>query len=96
MASIKADKPVGTQLFGNAKKEPAGKSADAAKGGSAKKGGTQKAAEPKKKHRHYLSALYWDYVKDWGLLQPNSRHPWLRNKLMLRQKTIYSISIVIP
>ncbi|KAF5727777.1 EXS family protein [Tripterygium wilfordii] len=37
--------------------------------------------------------LYWDYVKDWGLLQMNSRNPWLRNELMLRRKIIYYFSM---
>lgn len=38
--------------------------------------------------------LYWDFVKDWGLLQVNSKNPWLRNDLMLRRKTIYYFSMV--
>ena len=38
--------------------------------------------------------LYWDFVKDWGLLQRNSNNPWLRNQLMLRQKYIYYFSMV--
>ncbi|KAL4383715.1 hypothetical protein GQ457_15G005550 [Hibiscus cannabinus] len=37
--------------------------------------------------------LYWDFVKDWGLLQLNSKNPWLRNELMLRRKFIYYISM---
>ncbi|KAG6654017.1 phosphate transporter PHO1 homolog 1-like [Carya illinoinensis] len=37
--------------------------------------------------------LYWDFVKDWGLLQMNSKNPWLRNELMLRQKFIYYLSM---
>ncbi|XP_022148998.1 phosphate transporter PHO1 homolog 1 [Momordica charantia] len=37
--------------------------------------------------------LYWDFVKDWGLLQMNSKNPWLRNDLMLRGKTIYYVSM---
>ncbi|CAM8947589.1 unnamed protein product [Rhodiola kirilowii] len=39
--------------------------------------------------------LYWDFVKDWGLLQPNSKNPWLRNELMLRQKFIYYFSMAL-
>ncbi|XP_022560123.2 phosphate transporter PHO1 homolog 1-like [Brassica napus] len=39
--------------------------------------------------------LYWDFVKDWGLLQHNSNNPWLRNQLMLRQKSIYYFSMVL-
>ncbi|PKA48961.1 Phosphate transporter PHO1 like 1 [Apostasia shenzhenica] len=38
--------------------------------------------------------LYWDFVKDWGLLQPNSMNPWLRNDLILRRKFIYFLSMV--
>ncbi|KAM6571865.1 hypothetical protein CsatA_015945 [Cannabis sativa] len=37
--------------------------------------------------------LYWDFVKDWGLLQSNSKNPWLRNELMLRRKIIYYFSM---
>lgn len=38
--------------------------------------------------------LYWDFVKDWGLLQLNSKNPLLRNELMLRRKIIYYFSMV--
>lgn len=38
--------------------------------------------------------LYWDFVHDWGLLQMNSKNPWLRNELMLRRKIIYYFSMV--
>ncbi|XP_065880184.1 phosphate transporter PHO1 homolog 1 [Euphorbia lathyris] len=37
--------------------------------------------------------LYWDFVKDWGLLQMNSKNPWLRNDLVLRRKFIYYFSM---
>ncbi|KAG6398970.1 hypothetical protein SASPL_140442 [Salvia splendens] len=37
--------------------------------------------------------LYWDYVKDWGLLQFNSKNPWLRDELVLRHKFIYYFSL---
>ncbi|KAK4764864.1 hypothetical protein SAY86_025954 [Trapa natans] len=37
--------------------------------------------------------LYWDFVKDWGLLQMNSKNPWLRNELVLRRKFIYYVSM---
>ncbi|XP_071928748.1 phosphate transporter PHO1 homolog 1-like isoform X1 [Coffea arabica] len=37
--------------------------------------------------------LYWDFVKDWGLLQPHSKNPWLRDELMLRRKFIYYFSM---
>ncbi|KAH7569903.1 hypothetical protein JRO89_XS05G0016200 [Xanthoceras sorbifolium] len=35
-----------------------------------------------------LYQLYWDFVKDWGLLQMNSKNPWLRNELMLPLEVI--------
>ena len=38
--------------------------------------------------------LYWDFVKDWGLLQVGSKNPWLRNELILRRKFIYFLSMV--
>ncbi|XP_009614438.1 phosphate transporter PHO1 homolog 1 isoform X1 [Nicotiana tomentosiformis] len=37
--------------------------------------------------------LYWDFVKDWGLLQCHSKNPWLRNELMLRRKFYYYFSM---
>ncbi|KAD4983003.1 hypothetical protein E3N88_19674 [Mikania micrantha] len=37
--------------------------------------------------------LYWDFVKDWGLLQMNSKNPWLRNELILRKKFLYFFSM---
>lgn len=37
--------------------------------------------------------LYWDFVKDWGLLQANSKNPWLRNELILKRKFIYYLSM---
>lgn len=38
--------------------------------------------------------LYWDFVKDWGLMNPKSKNPWLRDELILKNKGIYYISIV--
>ncbi|CAN4124721.1 unnamed protein product [Withania somnifera] len=37
--------------------------------------------------------LYWDFFKDWGLLQCHSNNPWLRNELILRRKSIYYFSM---
>ncbi|KAL6604795.1 hypothetical protein ACP70R_042739 [Stipagrostis hirtigluma subsp. patula] len=37
--------------------------------------------------------LYWDFVKDWGLLQFNSKNTWLRNDLIIKQKYIYFLSM---
>ncbi|XP_027366412.1 phosphate transporter PHO1-like [Abrus precatorius] len=39
--------------------------------------------------------LYWDFVKDWGFLNPNSRNPWLRDDLILKNKSIYYMSIAL-
>ncbi|MCO5607260.1 hypothetical protein L7F22_061453 [Adiantum nelumboides] len=38
--------------------------------------------------------LYWDVVVDWGLLQLNSSNPWLRDSLVLRQRSVYFVSVV--
>lgn len=38
--------------------------------------------------------LYWDFVKDWGFLNPNSKNPWLRDELILKSKSIYYLSMV--
>lgn len=38
--------------------------------------------------------LYWDFVKDWGLFNPNSKNLWLRDDLILKNKSIYYFSIV--
>ncbi|XP_062167299.1 phosphate transporter PHO1 [Alnus glutinosa] len=61
---------------------------------------------PKNEHSHLWFAivlvtsvvatvyqLYWDFVKDWGLLNRNSRNKWLRDDLILKKKSIYYISI---
>lgn len=37
--------------------------------------------------------LYWDFVKDWGLLHFNSKNRWLRNELVLKRKFIYFVSM---
>jgi hypothetical protein len=38
--------------------------------------------------------LYWDFVKDWGFLNRNSRNAWLRDDLVLKNKSIYYMSMV--
>ncbi|XP_057769552.1 phosphate transporter PHO1 homolog 9 [Salvia miltiorrhiza] len=38
---------------------------------------------------------YWDIVIDWGLLQRNSRNPWLRDKLLISNKAVYFVAIVV-
>lgn len=37
--------------------------------------------------------LYWDFVKDWGLLKAKSKNPWLRDDLLLKNRVIYYASI---
>ncbi|KAL5212195.1 hypothetical protein ABZP36_023042 [Zizania latifolia] len=39
--------------------------------------------------------LYWDFVKDWGFLNPKSKNPWLRNELILKNKSIYYVSMML-
>ncbi|KAL8162794.1 hypothetical protein V2J09_014283 [Rumex salicifolius] len=39
--------------------------------------------------------LYWDFVKDWGFLNPSSQNPWLRDNLVLKNKCVYYISIAL-
>ncbi|XP_073122020.1 phosphate transporter PHO1 homolog 9-like [Henckelia pumila] len=38
---------------------------------------------------------YWDVVIDWGLLQRNSKNPWLRDKLLVSNKAVYFVAIVV-
>ncbi|WCJ22199.1 EXS (ERD1/XPR1/SYG1) family protein [Euphorbia peplus] len=38
---------------------------------------------------------YWDFVNDWGLLQPHSKNPWLRDKLLVPYKSVYFIAMVV-
>ncbi|KAG6395222.1 hypothetical protein SASPL_145863 [Salvia splendens] len=40
-----------------------------------------------------LYQLYWDFVKDWGLLNAKSKNPWLRDDLLLKKRSIYYASI---
>jgi len=39
--------------------------------------------------------LYWDFVKDWGFLNRNSRNAWLRDDLVLKNKSIYYMSMAL-
>lgn len=39
--------------------------------------------------------LYWDFVRDWGLLNPRSKNPWLRDELIIKQKTVYFLSMAL-
>ncbi|XP_028769610.1 phosphate transporter PHO1-like [Neltuma alba] len=39
--------------------------------------------------------LYWDFVKDWGFLNPNSKNRWLRDDLILKNKSIYYLSMAL-
>ncbi|KAJ0704206.1 putative SPX domain-containing protein [Helianthus annuus] len=38
---------------------------------------------------------YWDIVKDWGLLCKDSTNPWLRDKLILPNKSVYFVAMVM-
>lgn len=41
-----------------------------------------------------ISGTYWDLVIDWGLLQRHSKNRWLRDKLLVPQKSIYFVAMV--
>ncbi|OMO71879.1 hypothetical protein COLO4_27986 [Corchorus olitorius] len=36
-----------------------------------------------------IYGTYWDFVHDWGLLKRNSKNRWLRDKLLIPQKSVY-------
>lgn len=38
---------------------------------------------------------YWDIVVDWGLLRPNSKNFYLRDKILVAHKSVYYIAMVI-
>lgn len=42
-----------------------------------------------------ISGTYWDLVIDWGLLQRHSKNRWLRDKLLVPQKSVYFVAIVL-
>ncbi|VVA20084.1 PREDICTED: phosphate transporter PHO1 [Prunus dulcis] len=42
-----------------------------------------------------IVSTYWDIVIDWGLLRRNSRNPWLRDKLLISNKSVYFIAMVL-
>ncbi|CAM0942915.1 unnamed protein product [Alopecurus aequalis] len=39
--------------------------------------------------------LYWDFVKDWGFFTPKSKNLWLRDDLILKNKSTYYVSMVL-
>ncbi|KAK7393706.1 hypothetical protein VNO78_22270 [Psophocarpus tetragonolobus] len=39
--------------------------------------------------------LYWDFVKDWGFFNVNSKNPLLRDDLILKNKSIYYMSMAL-
>ena len=41
-----------------------------------------------------LYQMYWDIVRDWGFFQPKSQNPFLRDQLLLKNKSTYYCSIV--
>ncbi|KAG6598999.1 Phosphate transporter PHO1-like 3, partial [Cucurbita argyrosperma subsp. sororia] len=42
-----------------------------------------------------VSGTYWDLVIDWGLLQRNSKNRWLRDKLLVPQKSVYFVAMAL-
>ena len=41
-----------------------------------------------------IMATYGDIVVDWGLLQRDSRNPWLRDKLVIPNRSVYFVAMV--
>ncbi|KAK7812464.1 phosphate transporter pho1, partial [Quercus suber] len=39
--------------------------------------------------------LYWDFYRDWGLLRSTSTNLWLRDNLILKNKSIYYMSMAL-
>ncbi|PWZ22188.1 Phosphate transporter PHO1-2 [Zea mays] len=39
--------------------------------------------------------LYWDFVMDWGFLNSKSKNFWLRDQLILKNKSIYYASMML-
>ncbi|KAF5479497.1 hypothetical protein F2P56_000310 [Juglans regia] len=42
-----------------------------------------------------IFATYWDIVIDWGLLRRNSINPWLRDKLLVPNRSVYVVAMVL-
>ncbi|KAK4797643.1 hypothetical protein SAY86_029969 [Trapa natans] len=42
-----------------------------------------------------IFSTYWDIVIDWGLLDRNSKNPWLRDKLVIQNKAVYFIAMIL-
>ncbi|KAF8050987.1 hypothetical protein N665_1835s0002 [Sinapis alba] len=42
-----------------------------------------------------IFCTYWDFIHDWGLLNPTSKNPWLRNELLIPQKKVYFIAMIL-
>ncbi|XP_027347383.1 phosphate transporter PHO1 homolog 3-like isoform X2 [Abrus precatorius] len=42
-----------------------------------------------------IFSTYWDLVIDWGLLQKHSKNRWLRDKLLIPQKSVYFAAMVL-
>ncbi|KAK1432882.1 hypothetical protein QVD17_09784 [Tagetes erecta] len=42
-----------------------------------------------------IFSTYWDIVMDWGLLCKDSENPWLRDKLILPNRSVYFIAMVL-
>ncbi|KAL4653813.1 hypothetical protein ACB092_01G333400 [Castanea dentata] len=42
-----------------------------------------------------VAATYWDIVIDWGLLRRNSKNPWLRDKILVSNRSVYFVAMVL-
>ncbi|KAF5792011.1 putative SPX domain-containing protein [Helianthus annuus] len=62
---------------------------------SQKRGTTLKIISASTSSVATIFSTYWDIVMDWGLLCKDSENPWLRDKLILPNKSIYFIAMVL-
>ncbi|KAF5457119.1 hypothetical protein F2P56_021249 [Juglans regia] len=42
-----------------------------------------------------IIATYWDIVVDWGLLRRDSKNPWLRDKLLVSNRSVYFAAMAL-
>ncbi|KAG2710194.1 hypothetical protein I3760_04G015000 [Carya illinoinensis] len=42
-----------------------------------------------------IVATYWDIVMDWGLLRRDSKNPWLRDKLLISNRSVYFVAMAL-
>ena len=43
-----------------------------------------------------LVNTYWDIVVDWGLLRKHSKNKYLRDRILVSNKSVYFAAMVVP